>query len=37
VAGRAQPWVSLAIFVAVPLFFIVPNRWVDRVMRSAGE
>ena len=37
VAGRFQPWVSLAIFVCVPLFFIVPNRWVHGSMRSSGE
>ncbi|MGH6836369.1 MAG: TMEM175 family protein [Methylocella sp.] len=37
IAVRFQPWLSLAIFVLVPLFFIVPNRWVHGTMRSLAE
>ena len=35
VAGRFQPLLSLAIFVCVPLFFIIPNRWVSGNIRSS--
>jgi uncharacterized membrane protein len=36
-AASALPRLSLAIFVAVPMFFTIPNRWVQGVMRSSDE
>jgi uncharacterized membrane protein len=36
-AATALPRLSLAIFVAVPIFFIIPNRWVRTIMRSSDE
>jgi uncharacterized membrane protein len=35
--GTWRPWISLAIFAGVPLFFVIPNPWVLQGPRNTAK